>query len=241
VSDVTAAFTSGSFTDPATGQNFGSGTPGDMQAVIAAILLDPEARGDAAPNAFYGHLSEPVLFITNLLRDFNTSDGSTDYVLADAYLPANVQMDEDVFRSPTVFNFFPPGYQIAGETTCGDSGTAPCLGPEFNIQSTATSLARVNFAQEVVFHAMPTNASTRPTGTWLDESTLMALPTDDPQTLVDTLNARMMHGSMSTDMNTRIVTAIAAINDPDPPTQALKRAREGVYLIATSSQFNVGR
>ena len=244
VSRVSSAFTNGSFTDPADStQTFGSGASGDLQAVIAAILLDPEARGDAAPNVYSGHLKEPVLFVTNLLRDFNTSDAgsaTSDYILGDFYLPANIQMGEDVYRSPTVFNFFPPGYQIPGETTCGDSGMNPCLGPEFNIQSTATGLARVNFAQEVVFHTMPTNAN-RPNGTWFDEGMLMSLPTTDPQMLVDTLNNVMMHGSMSADMNSTIVTAVAAVTDPDPDTQSLKRAREAVYLIATSSQFNVGR
>jgi len=240
VGDVSTAFNSGTFTDPASGQSFGSGTPGDLQAVIAAILLDPEARGDTAPTAYFGHLREPVLVITNLLREFSTSDGSTDYVLGDLFLPSEVMMDEDLYRSPTVFNFFPPGYAIPGETTCGASGVDQCRGPEFNIQSTATSLARVNFAQEVVFHQMSTNVN-RPTGTWLAENTLTSLPTDDPQTLVDTLNTQMMHGSMSSDMNARVVTAVSGITDPDPPTQALKRAREAVYLIATSSEYNVER
>jgi uncharacterized protein (DUF1800 family) len=242
VSDVSAAFVAGVFMDPASGQSFGSSTPGDLQAVVAAILLDPEARGDSAPNAYYGHLREPVLFMTNLLRDFNTSDSSTDYDLGEAYLPSDIRMDEDLFRSPTVFNFFPPGYAIPGELTCGSSGSDQCLGPEFNTQSTATSLARVNFAQEVVFHMMPTTANLdRPMGTWLDEGTLLTLPTDDPQTLVDTLNGQMMHGSMSGDMNARLVVAVTAVTDPDPQTQALKRAREAIYLIATSSQYNVER
>jgi hypothetical protein len=103
-------------------------------------------------------------------------------------------------------------------------------------------LARVNFAQEVVFHMMPTTVNLdRPMGTWLDEGTLLTLPTDDPQTLVDTLNGQMMHGSMSGDMNARLVVAVTAVSDPDPQTQALKRAREAIYLIATSSQYNVER
>jgi uncharacterized protein (DUF1800 family) len=242
VSRVVAAFSSGSFTDTAiTGQTFSGGTgPADMTAVIAAILLDSEARGDAAPTTYFGHLREPLLFITNLLRAFGTSDGSTDYVLGDLFLPADIRMDEDLYRAPTVFNFFPPGYVIPGESGCG----GPCLGPEFNIQSTATSLARVNFVQEVVFHQMPVNPPNRPMGTWIDENTLLSLPTDDPQTLVDTLNDQMMHRAMNPQMNARIVSAVTALDDPDPtdPTAlALKRAREAVYLIATSSQYNVQR
>ena len=40
---------------------------------------------------------------------------------------------------------------------------------------------------------------------------------------------------MTADMNARIVSAVAALTDP------LQRAREAVYLIATSSQYNVER
>jgi len=237
VSDVSTAFTTGTFTDPASGTAFGSGTVGDMQAVIAAILLDPEARGDSAPSTYAGHLKEPVLFITNLLRAFNTqyTNGTTDTVLGEAYLPTDVVMGEDVYRAPTVFNFFPPSNLIAGENSCGSSGTDPCLGPEFNIQDTSTSLARVNLAYEIVFHQMPTSNPNRPFGTWIDENVLGTLGANDPQPLVDALNSQMMHGSMSSDMNARIVAAISSIGDP------LARAREAVYLIASSSEYNVGR
>src|SRR6266436_627453 len=56
--------------------NNGSGVRGDMKAVITAILLDIEARGDAKTDPNYGHLREPVLLLTHLLRAFNaTSDG----------------------------------------------------------------------------------------------------------------------------------------------------------------------
>jgi hypothetical protein len=88
---------------------------------------------------------------------------------------------------------------------------------------------------------MPTSPPNRPMGTWIDENALLSLPTDDPQALVDTLNGQTMHGTMSTDMNSRIVSAVSGITDPDPTMQALKRAREAVYLIATSSEYNVGR
>ena len=242
VSDVSTAFTTGSFTDPASGITFGSGTVGDMQAVIAAILLDPEARGNTAPSPYAGHLKEPVLFITNLLRAFNTTSAgnTTDNVLGESFLPSDVVMSEDVYRSPSVFNFFPPGNAIAGENSCGISGSDPCLGPEFEIQDTSTSLARINLAYEIVFHTMPTNTN-RPVGTWIDEGTLFTLGSNDPQTLVDTLNGQMIHGSMTSDMNARIVSAVSAITNADPAVQALSRAREAVYLIASSSEYNVGR
>src|SRR5438552_3262322 len=56
--------------------NNGSGVRGDMKAVITAILLDPEARGDTKTDPNYAHLREPVLLMTHLLRAFNAvTDG----------------------------------------------------------------------------------------------------------------------------------------------------------------------
>jgi uncharacterized protein (DUF1800 family) len=41
-----------------------SGERGDLRAVVRAILLDPEARGDAKADPNYGKLREPALFMT---------------------------------------------------------------------------------------------------------------------------------------------------------------------------------
>ena len=51
----------------------GTGTKGNLEAVVSAILLDPEARGDSKSGATYGKLREPVLFITAAARAVGTS------------------------------------------------------------------------------------------------------------------------------------------------------------------------
>ena len=55
----------------------GQGVTGNLQAVITAILLDPEARAGDNPNATvssnYGHLREPILFMANILRGLNAT------------------------------------------------------------------------------------------------------------------------------------------------------------------------
>ncbi|MES2706143.1 MAG: DUF1800 family protein [Verrucomicrobiota bacterium] len=49
----------------------GSGVRGDLKAVVRAILLDPEARNTAARNQpGFGHLKEPLLRATQMLRAF---------------------------------------------------------------------------------------------------------------------------------------------------------------------------
>jgi len=57
--------------------------------------------------------------------------------------------------------------------------------------------------------------------------------------LVDTLSARLMHGSMSPAMNANIVATVNAITNANATTQALQRTQTAIYLIATSSQYQV--
>ncbi len=111
----------------------GSGVRGDMKSVITAILMDQEARrGDDPATAVGtdGHLQEPILFITGLMRAFNaTSDGSNlSYYSSD--------MGQEPLFSPSVFNFYSPNYVIPGTAS---------FGPEFQLLTTATSLNRVNW------------------------------------------------------------------------------------------------
>ena len=44
----------------------GGGSRGDLKAVVRAILLDPEARGDVKTDPNYGRLRHPAQFIANL-------------------------------------------------------------------------------------------------------------------------------------------------------------------------------
>jgi uncharacterized protein (DUF1800 family) len=215
----------------------GQGVRGDMQAVLTAILMDPEARNAPDPtlNPDYGKLREPVLAITNILRNFGV-DGSpcsttgnpcTDFVFGDAYIPGNLRMDEDVFRSPTVFNFFPPDFVITGTDP-------PLYGPEFAILSTTTELARINMMNALIYAAMGTSTD-RPYGTRIDPAQLALYYTGDDGALVDGLGQIMMHGTMSPEMRNVLVNQISAVTDPTA------KAQKVAYLIATSSSYNVQR
>jgi hypothetical protein len=92
-------------------------TGGDMKAVVRAILLDAEARTEPA-GPVYGHLREPILWITSWLRPFGARV-VTDFVLSDSSLPSGLPMGQDLFRAPSVFSFYPPGYVVAGDSIPG--------------------------------------------------------------------------------------------------------------------------
>jgi len=196
--------------------------------VVKAILLDPEARGDnrdplTAPN--YGKLREPVLFITNILRSLNaTSDGVLNG-------PSNgigtADMSEDVFNAPSVFNYFPPGARVPAENAAG---------PEFAIFSSLTALRRDNFVNQVIYSTIAPSPPNRPLGTSIDLTPFNPLAAN-PDQLLDALNNLMLHGSMSAQMRQSIKAAVSAIS----ATNAISRVRTAVYLIATSSQYQVQR
>ncbi len=62
----------------------------------------------------------------------------------------------------------------------------------------------------------------------------------NPGAIADQLNALMLHGTMSTQMRSSIITAINAIPTSDANFPR-KRAQVAVYLVATSSQYDIQR
>jgi len=198
---------------------------GDLKAVVKAILLDPEARGDLKSDPNYGHLKHPALLITNLLRAFHarSADGTGP---SDGYLnPQAVNMGMDVFRPPSVFSYFSP--------SSGVPGTNGVRGPEFGLLSTSTALRRINFVNTMVFSRIAVGVNA-PTGTSLDLSELQSLAAT-PDQLVQHLNLQLLHGTMSQEMRDTILRAVTAVAATNP----LKRARTALYLVASSSQYQV--
>jgi uncharacterized protein (DUF1800 family) len=217
--------------------NNGAGVRGDMKAVITSILLDPEARGDVKTDPNYGHLREPVLLMTHLLRAFNATDISkTDGVLVSS-TPQNFSnaLGQNVFNPPTVFSYFPADFNLPGTNL---------FGPEFGILDTSSTYARSNFMNTLFVanggNGIPLSLPNRPQGTQINTASFQALSTT-PQQLVDALNARLMHGTMSAQMNASIVATVTAITNANATTQALQRTQTAIYLVATSSQYQVER
>jgi uncharacterized protein (DUF1800 family) len=200
----------------------GSGVRGDMGAVINAILTDSEARGDSPAENNAGHLREPALFITAMLRGLG---GQSDGVLPRSAISA---MGEPIYSAASVFNFYPPSFVLPGSQT---------LAPEFSIENAATALARANFVNTVIMQggAPPDPTVIASTGTSIDLTTLAA--TTDPNALIAQLNQSLMHGSLSSDASGVILAAINAQSPADP----LAAARTASYLLLTSAQYQVER
>lgn len=201
----------------------GAGVRGDLKAVVRAVLLDPEARGATKLDPGYGKLREPAQFVVGPARALAAS---TDGVFFRAQTGV---MGQPVFYAPSVFNYYPPDYVVPG---------TPALGPEFAIQNTATALARVNFANALLFRESigPDPAVYGATGTQLDWSALTALA-GDPNALIAKLDRLLVHGNLSASARSAIATAVGAV----PATDPTGRAKTAFYLVVSSPHYQVER
>jgi uncharacterized protein (DUF1800 family) len=220
VARAAAAFAAGSFTSK--GVTFGDGKRGNMQALLAAVLLDLEARqGDdpATENPLDGHLREPVLYLTSVLRAFHATTGANNTL-------SWLMRGEFVFYSESVFNFFSPLYNIP-------LTQPPLRGPEFQIFTSASSLTRIDDIKLAIF------SNTFAVNTQIELSAYASIAGNDSDlgTMVDAMNLRLLHGTMIPAMRAAILTAASAVPSGDP----LGRARTAAYLIVSSSQYQVQR
>jgi hypothetical protein len=210
------AFSSGKF------NSYGTGKRGDLQATLAAILLDPEARRGDSPttaDANDGKLREPIIMMVSMARAFHaTTDGS-------GFESRGAAMAQDIFNAGSVFNFFPPEFPIP-QTALN--------GPEFAIFNTSTSLARVNFINSAVYGGFNSTAK-------LDFSPVITAGT--PDQMVAWLNNLFLHGTLSDSAKQSILTAINAITVASPPSNGdlTNQAKAAIYLVTSSSQYQVQR
>ncbi len=211
--------------------NNGTGVKGDLKATVRAILLHPEARAPRNPvTSSFGKLKEPVLLVTSALRALGAqSDGIDPIVRVRA-------MGQDVYASPTVFNYYPADYVVPG------TGLA---GPPFGIFDATTYFTRTNWVyNQLTLNATctgnvcgpaPDTSVVNAVGTKVDYTSLAALAAD-PAALVDAVDNLLLQKSMSRFMRQQVINAVAAYPSATA-TDLLNRARTAVYLTVSSPRF----
>jgi len=175
--------------------------------------MDPEARrGDdpAQVQSTDGHLREPLLHMMTMMRAVNTTtDGANLMWYADG-------MKQQPFVPTTVFNFYPPNYEIPD---------TQLLGPEFKILNSSTDIARINFVNDLVYGSVSNTTKT-------DISAYVGVA-GDVNKLLDMVSLNMLHGQMSDGMRSTLSSTLTAITDNK------NRAMAALYLTGSSSQFQV--
>jgi uncharacterized protein (DUF1800 family) len=220
--------------------NNGKGVRGDLGATVRALLLDPEASGQAsqsslgagsaaAVNTGPAKLREPVLRIAHWMRAFQATSPSGDYQMT-YELDA---LSQPVYYAPSVFGYFRPGYTPGG-TSLARAGR---VAPEFQIVNESTVASWVNRAEAMAGGGLGWN------GTGADVvvnyAPLVAkLNSGNASQLVQDLNLRLFAGRMSPALQTAVAQAMGSVGGNDAATQ-LNRARIAVFVAMSSPEFTV--
>jgi uncharacterized protein (DUF1800 family) len=204
--------------------NDGTGTRGNLSAVIRAILLDYEARSPTpAADSGYGKLKEPLLRLTGIYRAFNAASQEGRFPIFNP----QTNLDEAALRSPTVFNFFDPGYVQQGTLA-----SAGLLAPEFQITTASTAVSVPNNIYSAIYTPTPVAATIV-----LDLSSLTA-NASNPDAMTATLNQLLCGNQMSAQTQQLVESAISTAPAGTTPETLAQLA---LYLAATSPDAAIQR
>jgi hypothetical protein len=192
--------------------------------------MDPEARGNAKCSPTYGKLREPVLFLTHLFRSLDCAGGMWGIPQVSRSLGQNV------FSPPDVFNFYQPDFRIVA-----DGQTI--FAPPAQILTTSTIIQRENFLNDFLNGQVQAGGDPNPVG---PDTTTIVIPASllssldglapNPGQLVDALNQRLMHGTMSPVERQLVMDAVTSVGNNNR-----ERVRTAIYIIASSMQYQVQR
>ncbi len=225
---VTAAF-----------NNNGTGTRGDMKAVIRAILTDVEARDSyVASNNIYGKLREPVIKFIQLHRAFgavasggyyevwNTGDSDT--------------LGQSALQAPSVFNFYSPDFEPAGPMA-----SAYLLGPEFDITSTSTVAGFSDFVKWGVVGGFRSYDGDpkwfKPDYSRYLTGAAGAAVADSPQALVDELDLLLTANNLKSTFKANLVAMATNITRSALADQRNDRFRAVMWQIINSADYAIQR
>lgn len=207
VQSVATAFETGRFA-ASNGRQFGTGVRGDLQATLAAVLLEPTLFDDVAANGTItsGKVREPILRFAHWARAFSISnvDAGNERDLDDTR-SSDSGLGQQPFSSPSVFNFYRPGFVAPGT----NSGNANLTVPEFQISNEGSAVGYLNFMTDFAFDRSPKRDNSYDTYD-PDYSEELALASD-PQALVDHLDDLLTAGRMSDAEKAEIIDIIGTV------------------------------
>ncbi len=205
--------------------NNGSGVRGDMKAVIRAILMDSEARSDANLTAAnFGKLREPVVRLTNWARAFGVTSPSDAWAIGDTN-SQTTRLGQTIGKSPSVFNFFRPGYAPPNTAI----SNAQLVAPEFQVTNELTVVAYVNYMQSLIQSG---------TGDVKADYTAILTKATDSTALISDINLVLASGNLSSATIATIKAAVDAIGTTTPALLA-NRVYTAILLTMASTDYIV--
>lgn len=239
VGRVSQAFETGRFR-LANGTEVGAGNTCDMSATVAAILMDEEARSFSASST-QGKIRSPILRLANLIRTFRVSqDVTASGPIPQAWILDRLEDSQylgiNAYVSPSVFNFFRPGYVGPGT----ESAAAGLLTPEYQIATTPSLVGYINTIED--FIDGPPLSESEANVALMNISELLVIA-DEPATLVQEIDRLLTGGLMSPQNRSAIQDAVALVEvqGGDIDNDRRRRVEMALLMTVTSPEFMVQR
>ncbi|WP_257389138.1 DUF1800 domain-containing protein [Tahibacter caeni] len=224
-------------------ENDGHGVRGNLAATVSAILRDREAREGQRGSASFGKVREPLLRLSALWRAFDVVWDDDELFPDDRDI--HESHNQAPLRSPSVFNFFAPGYSPGGVLA------APGLvAPEMQIVTANFAIRLANDVSNRVFWGYRGGPMDDPQfvgvrlvrlARWEQSIRPAAGATEAPPGALDGLLDRcaelLLGGQISPALRSRVRARLLAV----PADEPLRRVQNAIYLIATSPEFAVQR
>jgi uncharacterized protein (DUF1800 family) len=226
--------------------NNGAGVRGDMKAVVKAVLMNPEAR---TTSSTAGKLREPVLKLSALLRAFPYTSDTGNYKVGNTD-NAGTQLGQTPMRSPSVFNFWRPGYVPPGT----EAAKVSLAVPEMQLASETSAAGYVNYMRDNIssgvgaFNGTVNGVVLNRRDLQPDFSAELALA-DQSSELVDRINAKLLYGGMPAALKAEIQGAVdkivipalnaAGSNQASIDSAKRNRVNAAILLALASPEFQV--
>ncbi len=210
------------------------GVRGDMKSVIKAILLDPEARPSLAGAASVtsGKIREPVVRFVNWMRTFNARSTDGRFLLGTTS-DASTQLAQSPMVSPSVFNFFRPGY-IPPNSRVGALGL---VAPEMQITNENSMAGYLNYMRNAITSGVGTR-NNNVLDIQADYTAELALAAN-PDLLLSRVDLLLTAGNLTPATRILIRNAIASVNIGASTAAADSRNRVNlaIYLVMASPDY----
>jgi hypothetical protein len=173
----------------------------------------------------FGKLREPMLRLVQWGRTFGAASAAGTWKIGDLS-NAGSQLGQSPLRSPSVFNFFRPGY-VPPATAL----TAGAVAPEFQLVNESSVGGYLNYLQSVIANGINSGDIK---ASYVAELALVA----DSTALLARLNLLLCAGQLSAASQTLI---LAALNAMVVTTDAQKRNRvyAAVLMVMASADYLV--
>ena len=200
----------------------------------------------AVSSPSFGKIREPIIRVTNWARAFNAASQSGKYMFVTT--SGSTELSQSPLNSPSVFNFWRPGYTPPGTTQLGQRNL---VSPEFQIIDEVTAPSYINLIQSTIQNGIgwTDSACTSCSGPDVKANYAAELAVaDNAGTLVDRMNKLLFYGQMSSTLRDRIIAGVNAVAMPAAgASQAsidsakLTRVRTAIFFSMISPEYMVQR